>query len=1070
MISFLNSKHSIRICGLCIWVFVTLIYMFSAETSVDFWESGHTIVAAYGLQIPNAATPPLYILIARLFSLFSFGNVAYSITLVSVFAASLTVVCLYSTVIFIAHSVIQRITSIEQLHKTILVILSGSIASLSLAFSHTFWNIATQSSPHAFTLCIVVCILWAMFRWEQSQNNRWILLIAFAIGILATGNSLYLLILPACAVLYYCKKYTFTRIGIIIVIFVSFVITALIIGYIIPGISYMLFLSELLFVNKFSLPQHFGVFIICFVVLALIIIGLYYSHIRAKYLLNTAILSFLLFCIAYSSLTVFVIRSQANPPIDYKNPEHAYSLFRYITDSQHTNKPLWFGQSYASPVVEVQESTPLYTFKQNRYVTNNCIHKPIYARETQTLFPRVWSSQSLHVQEYVKWAQIEPEKNTNAYYINGITYHVPTFLHHLKFFITYQCNYMYVRYLMWNFVGQQNDIIGNGEPHKGNWISGIPFFDSLRLGPQDSLPDVLQNNKARNTYFFIPFLLAIAGFILVIMYHKRYAIVITLVFVCGGGLLAWYFNYTPLQARERDYEFVLSFYAFSMCIGLGVVSLYVLLYQYFSKHILYISIAISGLCPVLLYAQNYDDCNKSGRLFAHDFSKNLLTTCKPNSLLFSDSDNDTYPLWYIQQVEKYRTDVRGISVSLLSTDWYISSLRQQNYASNPVLLGLSDSSYRLGTNEHVFVLTHSPLSHLFYPIQDIIRILASPNQEYKAKLPNGKYVDYIPVPNIVLPVNITHALESGVLSATDTSRAVQGIPFTPLQLNSDGSIRDTVITKSTLAMLDILAHMSWVRPLYFSSSVNSDQLLHLHNYLYSHGLAHLLTPIEFSGTQEFETQLQLDAIYSNLMHEYTWEAFEQKNVYIDDYIRLQVMQYRNMFAQAAQACIQSNQKEKAIELLQKCMQLFPNSEFPYDFTMIDIAKAYQQIGEKDVSQLIVNEVIMRIENNVLYYRTAPKKFQKSLNSDIEQDIGVLIQLFEYAIEIGDERLAQKNARIATMFIEEYYSFTRQISVCLPQEFQSANMWVYQLQGNLPYIAYWYNSMKYFMMQNQIQNF
>lgn len=1055
-----------RYIGIFITICVASIYMITAQSSVGFWESGMHIASGYGLQIPNPPGNPLYTLLSRIFTIISFGNVAYFISIVSVVSAAGTIWLLYNTVVYIALQITQRISAITHTHASILTIAAASISSLSCAFSHTFWNNATQASPYALTTFIAAYCIWALFRWEQTRRLSWLLSISIACGLLATSQPIYLIILPAIFLLYYIRTYNTRTVGILVILSAAFIFVAISIAWIIPAISYSLFLCELGCVNILSMPQHFGIFIGILIFITICIGGLYISYKAQKFRIHTIILTALLFCIAYSLNSLYVIRSNANTPIDQKNPEHAYNAYRYFTHNQQPEKPLWYGAVFNAPIVDYENTTPLYVFENNEYIQAYTPQIPVYDKYFTHFFPRMWSNNPLHIEEYKRWTNYEEGKNSKVIYTNGFTYNIPTFGQHIRFFISYQLNHMYVRYFMWNFAGQQNDILGNGEPHKGNWISGIPLIDNLRLGPQDSLPDTLQENKSRNTYLFIPFLLGIAGLILLIRRHKTYAGVIGLLFLCTSVIFVWYFNYTPLQARDRDYEFAISFYIFTICIGLGVIQLYCLLNQYFTKHVFYISIVVASLSPVLLFSQNFNNIQSTGQPIAEDFAKNLLTTCKPNAILLTSSDNDTYPLWYMQQVKGFRTDVRVINISLLSADWYIQSLRQQQYLSSPIPIQLPSRTYRLGTNESLFVLAHSPLAHIYYPIQDIMKLIASTDVRVKALMPNGSFVDYIPVPNIILPVHTAHALKSGIVNHADTNHLIKGIPFTPLKLNSDGSLRDSLVPKSTLAIMDILAHNQWNRPLYVSSLLYEENILNLNNYMYSHGLAYLLTPIELIGGRTDETYIKLDAMYNNLMHVYSWNNTNKNNNYINEYSQYLIMQYRTLFEQAAQSLFELNESIKALQLLDTCIQLFPHSTCNYNIEMIPIAKLYYHLGAKNKSKTICNELYYTLENNTLYYRTAPKKYEQTLLNDVLKDMEIAIELFEYALEIDDNIFAQKIAQTSTLFIEEYFSFTRQISVCLPQEFQASHIWVFQLQGNLPYIAYWYNNMKFYIQQRK----
>jgi hypothetical protein len=1055
-----------------IWGIVFFVYTFTAQKTVGFWDSGQLLASAQLLQVSEAPGYPLYILIARIFSLFSLGNIQYipfCISLVSVCAASFTVFFVYKTTEIVARILISRITDISYNVSLLLIIASAGIASLSLAFSDSFWSIATQPGVYPLSVFVIILLVWCMLQWQIKGTINYIACIVFMLGLSMGVNNIVWFAVPGLVVMYYFKQNSdysvFKMIGIIAG---SICATALFIYLVVHGIPSIAFACDLVCVNMLNLPVNSGFVVLFILSISLGVLGIYYSYIYNKKILQSVSLASVLFIIAYSINAIIIIRSAAHVPINQNCPDNAYSSKEYFSRYLFSDKPLMYGNSYCAIPDSVTSGEKVYIYENNSYTHIYTEPKPLYYSQFMQFFPRMWSNIPFHIEEYKRWANIEEGINTKPLYVNGKSYNSPTLKQHCVFFLKYQLQHMYIRYFLWNFVGRQNDIQGNGEPHKGNWISGISFIDSMRLGDQDVLNDSLHSDSSRNTYFFIPLLLGFAGIIGLWLWNKKYALVFTLLFISTGIGVVLYLNQTPLQVRERDYIYVGSYLFYAICIGLGVISLFVWLRQYFVKHALYISIAIAVVCPSLLFAYNYNDHNRRNVDIAYQYSKNVLATCKPNAILFATSDNDIYPLWYLQMVEQKRTDVRVVNIHQLSKEWYIQELQNALFTSSPISFGLPIQKYRIGTNESLFVLVHSPLAHIYYPIKDIIQFIASDNSKYKAQLQHGELVDYIPVPNLVLPVNKLNALQAGIICNEDTSRVMLGIPFTPLQLHSDGTMQDSIISKSTLAMLDIIAHFEWKRPLYCMSNIDLSTILNLQNYMYSHGLASLFTPIESLPSVESENQIHIEEMYNNLMKTYSWGNASANQGSVNEYERLIIQQYRSLFAIAAQSCMQTKQFEKARNLVDACMQLFPQNVYNYDIFMIAIASIYYELGKVDMYESIVNALYSNIDNMLLYYRTVPKKFEKVLLHDVVQDVGFAIEMYQQALQIGDNKFSTKIAHMCTLFIEDYFSFTRQISVCLPQEFQVNNMWIMQLQSNLAYVAYWYNYMKYNVVQEQKQ--
>ena len=600
---------------------------------------------------------------------------------------------------------------------------TGIVGALAYTFSDTFWFSAVEAEVYAFSSLFTAVVFWAILKWEniadEPHSNRWLILIAYLMGLSIGVHLLNLLTIPAIAFVYYFRKYKVNTRGILACTLVSIAILGSMVYIIIPGIVSLGSVFELLFVNGFSFPYHSGL-IFYFIILTLALIWLvYYTHSRRKIILNTIAVSLLMISIGYSSYAIIIIRSDADTPLDQSNPETAFSLLRYLNREQYGQAPLLYGEYFNAPAVKVVEGSPAYYKKDGKYLKVPQ-RKYEYDSNFRGFFPRMFSDREDHIQQYMYWANLneadfyEPVRDESGNPVRSQSGAIqfdrqkpikhPTFGQNIKFFLSYQVGYMYFRYFMWNFAGRQNDIQGQGEPTKGNWISGIKFLDEARLGPQDNLPDYMLNNKARNKYFLLPLLFGILGMIYQYNKSNRDFWIVTLLFVLTGLAIVVYLNQSPLQPRERDYAYAGSFYAFSIWIGLGVAGII----QYFSKNYdsviksVFVILISIGLVPGIMAKENWDDHNRSGRYFARDFAWNYLQSCDENAILFTNGDNDTFPLWYLQEVEGVRTDVRVSNLSYLTADWYIEQMQNRFYESAPLPIVMNEEQYRQGTKDYAF--------------------------------------------------------------------------------------------------------------------------------------------------------------------------------------------------------------------------------------------------------------------------------------------------------------------------------------------------------------------------------
>jgi len=691
------------ISGWLVFAVAALTYILTIEPTTSFWDCGEFITSSFKLEVGHPPGAPFFMLIGRFFTLFAFGDltkVSVMINIMSALASGFTILFLYWTITHIARKIVNIDVENPEISQLIAIIGTGVVGALAYTFSDTFWFSAVEGEVYAMSSFFTAIVFWAILKWENVANenyaNRWIILIAYLMGLSIGVHLLNLLAIPAIVLVYYFKKYDFSIKGLIITLGLAVALLIGVMYIIIPGFVWGASRFELIFVNSFGLPFNTGTFVYIIILIALLILGLYFTVTKRKVVLNTIVLGITVILIGYSSFALIMIRSLAKPPMDQNSPKNVFALQGYLNREQYGDRPLFSGEYFNAKVTDYEKTKPTYIQKDGKYVIVDYSVKRVFDNSGTTIFPRMYSDQAGHPEEYANWAGLDNLEST------------PTFGQNLKFFFKYQINFMYLRYFLWNFVGRQSDVQTYGSVAEGNWISGIGFIDNLRLGDQSKLPDYMKYNEGKNKYYFLPLILGLFG--MFFMFRKKkegnlYFWIVLSVFIMTGLAIIVYLNQTPLQPRERDYAYAGSFYAFAIYIGFGVLGLYEIVKKYLSPKLT--SIIVSAICllsvPVLMASQNWDDHDRSGRYTARDFAYNYLNSCAENAIIFTNGDNDTFPLWYAQEVEGIRTDVRVINLSYLNTDWYIDQMKRKVYESNPVPFSLTYDQYVEGTRDIMYV-------------------------------------------------------------------------------------------------------------------------------------------------------------------------------------------------------------------------------------------------------------------------------------------------------------------------------------------------------------------------------
>ncbi|MFN5710671.1 MAG: protein O-mannosyl-transferase family, partial [Bacteroidota bacterium] len=970
---------------------------------------------AYKLEVGHPPGAPLFNLIGRSFTLFSDEHgAALMINAMNGICSAFTILFLFWTITAFAKKIALQSGELNPA-KILTIMGSGIVGSLAYTFSDSFWFSAVEGEVYAMSSFFTAIVFWAILKWEEVADEphslRWIILIAFLMGLSIGVHLLNLLAIPAIVFVYYFKRYKITRNGFILTSIISVVTLGVVQAGIIPGIVSWAAKFELFFVNSLGMPFNSGTIFYFLLVVSASAWGLWYTTKKNKPALNTGILAITMLLIGYSSFFTLVIRSQANTPMDENNPENAINLLSYLNREQYGDWPILYGQYYNAPLDPAQpykDGNPTYTKdeKAGKYVITqdkkNSI--PNYDKRFCTIFPRMHSDQRNHVSGYRDWADIKgtPVTTTDQ---NGEakTLMKPTFGENLTFFFRYQLGHMYARYFMWNFVGRQNDIQGHGGVLKGNWLSGIAPIDAVRLGPQENLPSSMTSNKGYNRFYFLPLILGLVGLFFHFKKDKLDGFIVFLLFVLTGVAIIVYLNNTPYQPRERDYGYVGSFYAFAIWIGLGVFAIADVLSKKVSANIATIVAIIIGLfsAPVLMAKEGWDDHDRSDRYTARDFAANYLNSCAPNAILFTNGDNDTFPLWYAQEVEGIRTDVRVVNLSLSNTDWYIEQMRRKAYDSDPIPLTLKEEQYRQGTRDYVPVYYNPNIisdSTRYYNIKQLMEFVGSEEPQAKIQTQSGMELSYLPTDKVLIPVDSALVVGNGTVPKGMESMVLKAMPW---------KINKQYLMKNDLMIMDIISTNNWKRPVYFAVTVGDDAYMNLEPYFQLEGLAYRLVPMRMQTFDGQTGKANTDIMYENMMNKFKWGGMSNDGIYMDENNLRMTMNLRNNFARLAEALIAEGKNDKARKVIDRCMQEMPRKNIPYNYFMLPIAEVYYKLGMNKEADALLKDIADIYEEDLTYYFRFKGKLAESIDTERQQAMAVMQRLGQVARMNKQEKLANE---------------------------------------------------------------
>ena len=1051
-----------NITGWVAFSVAAITYLMTIEPTASLWDCSEFISSAFKLEVGHPPGNPVFMIMARFFTLFAGGNVsrvAAMVNSMSALASAFAVLFLFWSITHLAKKILLRDENQYTPGRIIAVMASGLVGSVAYCYSDSFWFSAVEAIVFASSAFFTALVFWAILKWEdiadEEYADRWIILIAFLIGLAIEVHLLNLLTIPAIGLVYYFRKYEFSWKGFLTAIVSSVLILALLMYGIRPGVVTISSKFDLFFVNVLGLPVksgllfHIALIIVFFILairstlvgsnrkktailsfgalllsgvwvlsgsvvfnllmMALLGISVWYISGKNRIVLNTGLTIIVVILIGFSSNAIMVIRASANPPLNENNPDDPFNLLYFLNREQYGDRPLFRGPYFNAPRIGSKNGKPRYNDVNGRYeITSHDIVTEFDPRFI-TLFPRMWSEESDHAQEYQIWSRMKgiPIQVTDESG-KSKTIHKPTFIENMRFMFSYQIGYMYLRYFMWNFSGRQNDSQGTGDAVNGNWITGINLLDEPRIGSSD-MPDDMKKEPSRNVYYMIPLILGIIGMVYHFKKDNKNWWVILLLFFMTGLAIVLYLNQYPGQPRERDYAYAGSFYFFAIWIGIGVLALFEKLAKVINENI---AAPVAGLVcflavPVMLGSQNWDDHDRSGRYLTRDIAFNYLNSCAPDAILFTNGDNDTFPLWYAQEVEGKRTDVRICNLMLLNTDWYIDEMKVKSHESDPLPISLPEKKYFDGVNNQVYIVEKSkePVD-----ISTVIEWVKSENKATKVQVSETEELDNIPSRTIRIPVDAAKVIASGAVKPEDSDKIV---PFIDIKLKGNA------IIKSSLIVLDILAHNDWKRPVYFVTGYHEDAM-GLEEYFQLDGLAYRLVPIKSENKSWLRYgRIDTEILSNNLMSKFVWGGSKEKGVNLDyNHKRnLLVIKARLIYARLANALSSEGKNQKALSVLDYCMETFPIEKLSYDMYVPSLIEAYVNAGRIDKATLLTNDLSNYYFKKLDYYLRQKPDILSSSGYEVQSAIQFTSQAAEAIKAGGKTELAEE----ITRKLESYYT-------------------------------------------------
>ena len=993
-----------NITGWAVFAVSLVIYLLTIEPTVSFWDCGEFILCSYRLEVGHPPGAPFFMLLGRFFTLFAGGDtskVAMMVNILSAFASAFTILFLFWSItrlVRLATGDGPEVTG----GKAFAILAAGAIGGLAYAFSDTFWFSAVEGEVYGTSSLFTAAVVWAILRWYDEADDphagRWIILIAYLMGLSIGVHLLNLLALPVIVLLWYFRKHTVTTRGVIWALLAGFLILGVLNFVFVPGVAKVAGWFELFFVNSLGLPYNTGLYIYLVLLTGLISGGIWYSLKQGKKILNFAMTVIAVLILGYSSFALIIIRANAHPPMNQNDPSDVFSFIYYINRSQYPRAPFLYGNYYSAPVTGLDKKIGGYNKKDGRY-------EPYYTTEYQydkrfmTIFPRMYSSDPGHIREYEYWGKVRGTKVTIRSGQESEQAVIPSFGENLRFFFRYQVGVMYMRYFMWNFAGRQNDVQGNGNVMDGNWISGIPFIDNARLGDQSLLPEDNRNNPARNKYFLLPLLAGLAGIYWQYRRDRKGLSLVALLFLMTGLAIVTYLNQNPSQPRERDYAYAGSFYAFAIWIGMSVMLLYELLRKFMKEYpaaIIPAAVLMSAV-PLLMIVQNYDDHDRSDRYTARDIASNYLSSVDENAVLLTYGDNDSFPLWYIQDVEGFRTDVRVANLSYLQSGFYIETMSRKAFESDPLPFTLPVEKYIEGERVQLPVeeLIKEPT-----PIRKVVEFAGSDDPKAKVDLSGrGDFFNFIPVREFIVDVDSAHVIATGAVRPWHADRMLKPMIW---------KFSNSMAIKDDLAVIDFMAGNNWERPLYYSVTVPASTYIGLEQYFILEGMAYRVSPVRIDPPGQGETgMVDTREMYENMMNKFRWGNADKEGVYLDENNRRMFDVFRRQFAKLAKALVVEGDTARAVAAVQRGLSIVPPDKMPYDYFSTDLGDALAMAGRKNEAEKLFTTIVDNSVATLSFIAGLPEEKSYGIDFNASVSLQALLDVYRLATRYGMTELAER---------------------------------------------------------------
>jgi hypothetical protein len=1058
-----NFKKWNTILGWLAFLVALFTYSSTLEPTVSFWDAGEFILTSSKLEIGHPPGAPLFQMFGAFFSIFTFGNTQYiamMMNMMSAVASAFTILFMFWSISILLRHIIGSATSLTKSQGQA-ILGAALVGSLAFAFTDSFWFNAVETEVYAMATLIMAVMFYLGLRWEQDMDkprgNKWLILISFIVGLSFGVHFMGLLTIPAIGLIYYFKNYkTVTVKNFIIANVVVVAILLFIFKLLAPNILRYFSALEIFFVNSFGLPFNSGSLIAGIILVAAFYFAITYTRKKGYKHLNTGVLCLAFVIIGFSSWLMLPIRANANVVLNENNPSTARELLAYYNLEQYPKTHLFYGPMFTDMYSGLDENNPYVddkpkyekNYKTGKYVIINDWKNATqnYNSKHAAILPRMWSPE--HAENYMMYTgyldfKLKPEyqmqnelrsivaetkkkaaqglmdyEDYNSFlrqFAQYIDVEKPSLGTNIAFMLEYQLGYMYWRYFMWNFTGRQNDVQGRYTDLNGNWLSGIKFIDELRLGNQDMLASDMKDNKARNTYFFLPLILGVIGLVFHFKNDQKSFWVLLVFFLFTGLALKVYLNERPFEPRERDYALVGSFYVFALWIGYGVYALFDLVKEHLKPKIaLPVVLIISALAaPVLLATQNWDDHDRSNRYTAQSMGKMYLDSCDKNAILFTIGDNDTFALWYAQNVEGYRQDVRIINTSLFQTDWYIDDMKKKAFTSDPIPSQLTHAKYRWGTRDF---LIHQKTNKDTIDIKTWMNFVANDSPATQMELPSGQVVNTFPSKVIRIPVDKEAVLRNGIVDPKDADLIV---PYIDINLKGD------VIYKNRMMMLDIIANNNWERPIYFSGgSFGDDDYLWMKDYLQLDGVVYKLVPIKtpLNKRNPFDMgRIDADKMY-NIVMSWDWGNSGSPDIYHDTETRRNGITYRSNLARLAEALINEGKMDKAEKILDLAMEKMPIDYFEYYSLLEPFVIGYYELDKPEKARKVYEDVSEKYQEHLLYYNSLKFNKQRAIAEDIISDMERYRSLVQVVAIYDDEEYGRAEAKEFNEYLKLFRHF------------------------------------------------